>query len=361
MSTPLVGHLDPEFLQIMDETMALLRDVFQTRNRLTIPVSGTGSAGMEAALCNLIEDGDTVVIGVNGLFGERMCDVAERCRACVIRIDADWGKALDPEPFAKVLRENRIKITAVVHAETSTGVLQPLEEISKLTKAYGSLLLVDAVTSLGGVNLEVDGWGIDACYSGTQKCLSCPPGLAPITFHERAMEAVRQRSRKVQSWYLDFSMIERYLAGDRFYHHTAPITMIYALRESLRLIHEEGLPARFARHLKNSAALKAGLEALGLKLFADARHALPSLVTAWIPEGIDDLAVRRALLHEFDLEIGCGLGPVKGRIWRIGLMGYSSSEANVFLVLAALERLLNRQGFRCSGGVDAAMDVLQNF
>ncbi|MBI3948826.1 MAG: alanine--glyoxylate aminotransferase family protein [Armatimonadetes bacterium] len=354
MSTPLVGHLDPAFLACMDDTMALLRTVFQTQNRFTIPVSATGSAGMEAAFVNVIEPGETAVIGVNGVFGERMCDVAGRCGARVVRVDQEWGKAIPPEAVAEALRGVRPKVVAVVHAETSTGVLQPIEEIARLARAAGALLLVDTVTSLGGVPVTVDAWGADVVYSGTQKCLSCPPGLAPITFSERALAVVRGRSRKVQSWYLDMTMIEKYWSGERVYHHTAPISMIYALREALRLIHEEGLEARFARHRRNHEALAAGLEGMGMRMFAEEAHRLASLNTVCVPEGADDAAVRKRLLEEFGIEIGGGLGPVKGKVWRVGLMGYSSKAANVLALLSALERILGR-----TGGVAAAAERLR--
>ncbi|MDH7568037.1 MAG: alanine--glyoxylate aminotransferase family protein [Armatimonadota bacterium] len=354
LSTPLLGHLDPAFLAIMDETMELLRTVFQTRNRFTIPVSGTGSAGMEAALVNVLEPGDTAVVCVNGVFGERMCDVAARCGAEVTRVDAEWGRAIDPGAVASALRGKRPKVVAVVHAETSTGVLQPVAEIGALARQAGALFLVDTVTSLGGVPVCVDQWGADVVYSGTQKCLSCPPGLAPITFSERALEVVRARKTKVQSWYLDMTMIEKYWSGERLYHHTAPISMNYALREALRIVHEEGLEARFQRHRRNQEALLAGLEGMGLSLFADPAHRLPSLTTVWVPEGVEDGVVRKRLLDEFHIEIGGGLGPVKGKIWRIGLMGYASRPASVLAVLSALERILGR-----SGGVAAAAEALR--
>lgn len=346
MSTPLVGHLDPDFLGIMNETMELLRFVFQTDNRLTIPISGTGSAGMEACLCNLLEPGEEVIIGVNGLFAERMCDVAGRCGAEVRRVEAEWGKILEPGQVEAALKQGKAKLVALVHAETSTGICQPLEEISRLTREYGALLLVDTVTSLGGCPVTVDRWGVDAAYSGTQKCLSAPPGLAPITLSPRALEAVKGRRSKVQSWYLDLSMVERYWGEERFYHHTAPISMIYALREALRLIQEEGLEERFARHQRNHQALLAGLKGLGLELSAQEGHRLPMLNTVRIPKEIDDLKVRRYLLQEFGIEIGGGLGPLKGKIWRIGLMGHSSTRNNVLLVLGALEQALRAEGHR---------------
>lgn len=354
MATPLVGHLDPDFLKIMNETMDLLRFTYQTENRLTLPVSGTGSAGMEACLCNLIEPGDEVVVGVNGLFGERMCDVAGRCGANVRRVEAEWGRIIEPEQLEATLKQKRVKIVALVHAETSTGVLQPLDEISRLSREYGALLLIDTVTSLGGCPVMVDRWKIDAAYSGTQKCLSAPPGLAPITMSSSALELVKGRKSKVQSWYFDLSLVERYWGEERVYHHTAPVSMIYALREALRLIQEEGLEEGFARHERNHRALIAGLKALGLELSSQEGHRLWMLNAVRIPPSIDDLKVRRRLLQEFGIEIGGGLGPLKGKIWRIGLMGYSSSLSNVLLVLSTLERVLAAEGHRLELGAAVA-------
>jgi alanine-glyoxylate transaminase/serine-glyoxylate transaminase/serine-pyruvate transaminase len=354
MSIPLVGHLDPAFLRIMDETKRLLQFVFQTRNELTIPISGTGSAGMEACLVNLLEPGDEAVVCVNGVFGTRMADIVERCGATLTKVEAPWGRVIDPADVAAALKRcTRPKLAAIVHAETSTGAWQPLEEISKLVHAAGALLVVDTVTSLGGCPVRVDDWGIDACYSGTQKCLSCPPGLAPITFGPRALEVLRRRKSKVQSWYLDLTMIEKYWGAERVYHHTAPITMNYALYEALRIIEEEGLELRWARHERNHEALKAGLAAIGLSIASQESHQLWTLNSVTIPDGVDDARVRGALLDEFNIEIGGGLGPLKGKTWRIGLMGESSSVANVLLVLSALERVLPRCGY----GVDAGAAV----
>jgi alanine-glyoxylate transaminase/serine-glyoxylate transaminase/serine-pyruvate transaminase len=359
MATPLVGHLDPEFLVIMDETKKLLRYVFQTENELTIPVSGTGSAGMEASLCNIIEAGDRVVVVVKGVFGERMCDVAERCGAQVERIEVEWGRIVEPDQVKTALKNGGVKVVALVHAETSTGVLQPLEEISHTVHEHGAFLLVDTVTSLGGHPVKVDEWGIDICYSGSQKCLSCPPGLAPITFSESATEVMRNRKSKVQSWYLDMTMVEKYWGQERAYHHTAPITMNYALREALLLIFEEGLEARFERHRLNHQALLAGLQAMGLEPSAQAEHRLWTLNAVKVPEGVEDARIRRRLLDEFSIEIGGGLGPLKGQIWRIGLMGYSSSKKNVLLFLGALETVLREEGYQLAAGagVAAATDV----
>ena len=353
-----IGHLDPQFLALMDETMGLMRTVFQTQNPLTFPVSGTGSAGMETTFVNLLEPGDRVVVGVNGVFGERMCDVASRCGAEVRRVEAPWGRIVDPQEVAQAIREVKPTLVAVVHAETSTGVLQPLQTIQEATHEAGALLLVDCVTSLGGVDLRIDEWKIDVAYSGTQKCLSCPPGLAPVTFGERALERFDRRTTKPQSWYLDIGMIRRYWSGERLYHHTAPINAIYGLREALRLIVEEGLENRIARHSRNAAALRAGVEAMGLQLFAQADARLPSLTTVCVPEGCDEAALRGTLLNEFNLEIGGGLGPVKGKVWRVGLMGDTSTPRNVFYFLSCLERILRRQGVKVENGLAAAQEAL---
>jgi alanine-glyoxylate transaminase/serine-glyoxylate transaminase/serine-pyruvate transaminase len=351
MSIPLVGHLDPAFLRIMDETKRLLQFVFQTRNELTIPISGTGSAGMEACLVNLLEPGDEAVVCINGVFGTRMADIVERCGATLVKVEAPWGRVIEPTDVAAALKRSKHpKLVAIVHAETSTGAWQPIEEISRLAHDAGALLVVDTVTSLGGCPVRVDDWDIDACYSGTQKCLSCPPGLSPVTFGPRALEVLRHRKTKVQSWYLDLTMIEKYWGAERVYHHTAPITMNYALYEALRIIEEEGLEPRWARHQRNHEALKAGLAAIGLTLASQENHQLWTLNSVRIPDGVDDAGVRSALLEEFNIEIGGGLGPLKGKTWRIGLMGESSSAANVLLVLSALERVLPRCGHAVSPG-----------
>jgi alanine-glyoxylate transaminase / serine-glyoxylate transaminase / serine-pyruvate transaminase len=360
LSTPLVGHLDPEFLHLMEETKDLLRFVFQTHNPLTLPISGTGSAGMETCLVNLLEPGDEAIVGVNGVFGTRMVDIIERCGAKPVVIETQWGQVFTPEQVQEALKRcSRPKVVALVHAETSTGAWQPLEEIAPLVHDAGALLVVDAVTSLGGCPLHVDAWGIDACYSGTQKCLSCPPGLAPVTFNQAALHAIRKRKSKVQSWYLDLAMIEKYWGEERVYHHTAPISMNYALREALRLVQEEGLEARFRRHQRNHTALATGLAALGLPLAAQEGHRLWTLNSVTIPTGVDDGAVRRQLLEDYNIEIGAGLGPLRGKVWRIGLMGESSTQANVLLVLSALEAILKKQGYRCTSGagVSAAQEV----
>jgi alanine-glyoxylate transaminase/serine-glyoxylate transaminase/serine-pyruvate transaminase len=354
MSTPLIGHLDPEFLVIMNETQDMLRQLFRTKNALTFPVSGTGSAGMETCVVNLIAPGDKMVVCVNGVFGQRMTDVAQRAGAQVTTTERPWGEVFDPQQIRDVLTRVKPKVLGIVHAETSTGARQPLEEIGKLCRETDTLLLVDTVTSLGGLPVEVDGWGIDAVYSGTQKCLSCPPGAAPVSFSPRAVEVITRRKTKVQSWYLDMTMVMRYWGEERFYHHTAPITMMYALREALRLIHEEGLEPRFSRHLRNHRALKAGLAALGIGYAAAEGHQLPMLNAIKIPTGADDLKTRKALLAEFGIEIGGGLGDFKGKVWRVGLMGYSSRPNNVLLFLAALEQCLMAQGVKIKEGAGVA-------
>ena len=351
MLAPMVGHLDPYFISIMEDTMSLLRSVFRTRNMLTFPISGTGSAGMDAGFCNFLEPGDVVVIGVSGLFGERMVDTAQRCGAEVIQVPAEWGRIVEPEAIETALKaQKKVKLLALVHADTSTGALQPLAEAARLAMQYEALFLVDAVTSLGGLEVDVDDWGIDICFSGSQKCLSCPPGLSPFTAGDKALAVLNARSRKVQSWYLDVSMISSYWSTSRVYHHTAPILMVYALHEALALIVEEGLEAGIRRHLKHGNALKAGLEAMGLKLHAQEGHRLSMLTSLRVPEGIDDAKIRKRLLDEYNIEIGGGLGSLKGQIWRIGLMGYSSTEENVLLVLSALEKLLVREGYKMEAG-----------
>lgn len=359
LSRPTIGHLDPAFLEILNEIRKLLQYTFQTRNEMTLAISGTGSAGMETCVVNLIEPGDPVLICVNGVFGQRMADVAGRCGADVTTIEVEWGQVFEPEQIARALERKPAKVVGIVHAETSTGAGQPIEEVSRVVHDHGVLLLVDAVTSLGGMNVDVDGWGIDACYSGTQKCLSCPPGLSPVTFSEAAMEAVENRKSKVQSWYLDLSMIRQYWGTERLYHHTAPVNMSYALLEALRMVREEGLQARWARHLANHKILKAGLAALGIHYAAQPGYELPMLNAVSVPAGIDEAAVRRQLLNEFNLEIGGGLGKFKGKAWRIGLMGSSSTLSNVLLFLSALEKCLADQGveFEHGAGIAAAISA----
>lgn len=360
MARPLVGHLDPIFMEIMNDIMEQLRELFGTRNKLTMPMSGTGSAGMETAFVNIIEPGDVVVIGVKGVFGQRMTDVAQRCGAKVIPVEAAWGEAIQPEQIEAALRQQKkVKAVAIVHAETSTGVRQPLAEIGLLAHNYGALYIVDAVTSLGGIPVDVDAQGIDICYSGTQKCLSVPPGLAPITINEDAAMVLGSRKTKVQSWYLDLNMIRSYWGNERLYHHTAPISMNYAIHEGLRSILKEGLDACYERHARLGRALQSGLKALGLKMLVKESIRLPELTTVYIPEGISDTVVRDRLLSQFGIEIGGGLGVFKGKLWRIGLMGYSCQVGHVVTFLSALETVLKSQGYKpLSSGVDAAMAII---
>jgi len=358
MSAPCIGHLDPYFLSMMDETQRLLRFLFQTGNPLTIPVSGTGSSGMEACLVNLLEPGEEAVICINGVFGTRMADIVGRVGARIIRVDAQWGRAIDPEVVKKAVTGRSPKIIALVHAETSTGVCQPLDDIASIARQAGALFLVDMVTSLGGMEVNVDKMGIDAAYSGTQKCISCPPGLAPISFGPAAMKALESRKTPVPSWYLDMSMVKSYWGAERKYHHTAPINMIYALREALRIIAEEGLEQRFARHKLNHRALVAGIEAMGLSMLVPEGERLPMLNAVCIPEGVEDAKVRKALLSDFGIEVGGGLGDLAGKIWRVGLMGHSSYRKNVLLFLTALETILKAEGVKVTpGGLEAASGV----
>jgi alanine-glyoxylate transaminase / serine-glyoxylate transaminase / serine-pyruvate transaminase len=355
MVTPMIGHLDPEFIAVMEEIKKLLRMVFRTGNEITFPVSGTGSAGMQTALANLIEPGDEVLVGVAGVFGERLVDAAGRLGARVHRVEAQWGRIIEPGQVANALKAvKRPKLFAIVHAETSTGAHQPIEEISQLTHRAGAMMLLDAVTSLGCVPVETDKWEVDVCYSCTQKGLSAPPGLAPITFNARAMEAIHKRKTKCPSWYLDLAMIEQYWGAARVYHHTAPVSMNYALYEALRIIVEEGLEARFRRHQANATALEAGLVAMGLTMAPQEGYRLPELAVVRVPGGIDEARVRERLLELFNIEVGAGLGPFKGKVWRIGLMGEGSRRENVMLVLGALEEILGSMGLELARGTALA-------
>jgi alanine-glyoxylate transaminase/serine-glyoxylate transaminase/serine-pyruvate transaminase len=361
LSRKLDGHLDPEFLKVMDETQEMLRQVLCTKNPLTLSISGTGSAGMEAAFVNMVEPGDEVLVCVNGVFGARMSDIVERIGGILHRIDRPWGEVFDSQEISQALKKHPgVRLVAIVHAETSTGAHQPLEEIGKICRAEGKLFLVDAVTSLGGTELLADDWSLDICYSGTQKCLSCPPGLAPITLSQRALDKLHGRKRKVSSWYLDLGMIENYWSeGKRAYHHTAPISMNYALHQALALALEEGLQARYERHRFHSSALMNGLLALGFRPFAQEGHRLVMLNAVWLPEGVEDAPTRRALLEQFNIEIGGGLGQLAGKIWRVGLMGESSTRENVMSFLAALESVLFSSGKRkeIGAGLEAAARV----
>ena len=357
MSTPLLGHLDPQFLEIMNETQDLMRAAFRTKNRLTFPVSATGTAGMECCLVNLLEPGDKVVVCAKGYFGQRMIDIAGRTGANVTVLEAPWGEVFDLNRLRETLTKVRPKVLAIVHAETSTGALQPIEQLGKLCDEFDAMLVVDAVTSLGCTPLSVDEWELDAVFSCTQKGLGCPPGLSPVTFSDRAVEALNKRKTKVQSWYLDLTTVQKYWGSDRVYHHTGPITMVYAIREGLRLLLEEGLEARWARHTRNHKALKAGLNALGLQYTANEKYQLPQLNAVRIPQGVDDVAGRKTLLNDFGIEIGGGLGDFKGKAWRIGLLGYNSRPSCVMLVLAALEQCLTKQGIKVTPGAGVAAAI----
>ena len=362
MSRPLVGHLDPEFLQLMNEIQELLRKVFQTSNRLTLPLSGTGSSGMEAAVVNLVEEGDSVLVGVNGVFGQRIAEMVRRNGGICTEVSVPFGEPLNPQAMAEAAEKCKPRIIAVVHAETSTGVLQPLEPIREICDRFDALFLVDTVTSLAGHPVDVDSLKIDICYSGTQKCLGCPPGLAPLTVSTAAEDKVRNRSTECASWYLDLKLIGSYWGNERVYHHTAPISMNYALHEALSIIMEEGLEARWERHQRNHKALVAGLEGMGIGMHVEEEYRLWPLNTVRIPEGVDDAKVRGQLLNEFQLEIGGGLGDLKGKVWRVGLMGENSRSRNVLQFLAALETCLRSQGFQCTAeaGVGAAAEHYSN-
>lgn len=336
-----IGHLDGQFLEILNDLREMLQAVFQTRNALTLAVSGTGSAGMETCVVNLIEPGDRMLICVAGVFGQRMTDVAERAGAEVTAIEVPWGQVFSAEAVKAAMDEHGpFKVVGIVQAETSTGAAQPIEPVSQVVHEAGALLLVDSVTSLGGMEVDVDGWQIDACYSGTQKCLSCPPGLAPVTFSPAAEEALSSRKAKVQSWYLDMNMVRQYWGSERLYHHTAPINMSYGLHEAMRIVLDEGLEARWARHRRVHEELKAGLAPMGIAYLADPDHQLPMLNAVAAPEGVDEAAVRKRLLDEDGIEIGGGLGAFKGKAWRIGLMGESATSRHVEGALSGLRAAL---------------------
>ncbi|WP_426964237.1 pyridoxal-phosphate-dependent aminotransferase family protein [Haloparvum alkalitolerans] len=346
MSTPLVGHLDPSFVEIMNETQELLRYTFRTDNQWTIPVSGTGSASMEAAIGNLVEPGETMLVPTNGYFGGRMASMARRAGGEVVEVDAPWGEPLDPADVEAAFEEHQPDVFGFVHAETSTGVLQPeVPELTSIAHDHDAYVIADSVTSLGGVELRVDEWDIDVAYSGPQKCLSCPPGASPLTLNDRAMDKVLDREEEPRSWYLDLSLLEGYWGDERAYHHTAPITNVYALREALRLVAEEGIENRWARHREVAGELKAGLGELGLEMNADDEFWLPSLNAVRVPDGVDDAAVIDHLLSEHDLEIASGLGDLAGDIWRMGCMGHGARTKNVEFLLATLEEALNEQGY----------------
>jgi alanine-glyoxylate transaminase/serine-glyoxylate transaminase/serine-pyruvate transaminase len=339
LGQPLLGHLDPEFLRILDETSDRLRTAFRTTNALTLPISGTGSAGMEACFVNLVEPGDTVIVGVNGVFGERMCEVARRCGAEVIRVEAPWGEPVDPQALLDAHAvAPHARLVAVVHAETSTGVRSDIAPL-RVLQDTDTLLLVDTVTGLAGIPVEIDGWGVDACYSGTQKCLGVPPGLAPVTFSDRAVERIRSRALAPQSWYLDLGLIGDYVGAARKYHHTAPVSMVVALHAGLGVLLEEGLEASWARHAAAGERLQAELQNLGFTLLAREGHRLPQLTTAGLPAGADEAALRRTMLDRWGIEVGGGLGAFAGTAWRFGLMGHNARERSVTTVLGAIREL----------------------
>ena len=364
LSLPVMGHLDPAFFQVMDDVCEMLRQVFHTKNTMTVPISSTGTGAMETACANIIEPGDTVLICRNGYFGIRLGDIAERCGATVHLMDTPWGKAVDPQMLRDELKKHpRLKVVGVVHAETSTGVLSDMKELVDVIHEGGALTIVDAVTSLGGHEVRMDDWGIDVCYSATQKCLGAPPGLAPISLSEAAMDVVAKRPTKVQSFYFNLKDLESYWNQTRAYHHTSPINMTYALREALRMMMEEGQENRIHRHAKVAAGLRAGAEALGLDLLAEEGHRLNPLTTVSVPDGVEDAKVRRALLNEHDIEIGGGLGEFAGKAWRIGLMGESARERNVFALLSALETILHKEGYEVAFGasLSAAQRAIATF
>ncbi len=341
LAHPTIGHLDPEFLALMDEVRVGLRQVFATTNPFTLAMSGTGSAGMETVMVNLVEPGDRVVVGVNGVFGGRLAEVARRTGADVVTVEAPWGTALDPGQLADAIARHRPHLFATVHAETSTGIVNPVAGLAELVHAHDGLFILDCVTSLGGMPVEIDAWGVDAAYSGTQKCLSCPPGLSPVTLSPRAVARLERRTRPVPSWYLDLTLLRAYWGQERAYHHTAPINMLYALHEALAIVAEEGLPARFARHLAVHQRLAAAIASLGLDFASQDGHRLPMLNLIAAPAGVDEAAVRRRLLLEHGIEIGGGLGALKGKAWRIGLMGHGATFASVDAVAAALRAVLS--------------------
>ena len=364
MTLPVVGHLDPAFFEVMDDVCSMLREVYHTSNFMTVPISSTGTGAMETACVNIIERGDVMVVCRNGYFGVRLADIAERCGAEVHYVDSPWGKPVDPDDLAKELaKHTNVKAVGIVHAETSTGVLTPVEDIIDLVHKHDAIAIVDAVTSLGGHEVRMDDWGIDVCYSATQKCLGAPPGLAPISLGPRAMEVINNRKTRVESFYFSLQELESYWSERRAYHHTAPISMTYALREALIMMMEEGLENRLNRHARVAAALRAGLEAMGLGLLGDPEYRLNPLTAAVVPDGIDDGVVRGKLLNDYSIEISGGLGELRGKVWRIGLMGDSARETNVFALLSALEIILSGQGYEVAYGASlaAAQKTLSGF
>ena len=358
MATPLVGHLDPWFRGLMDEVQILLRQVFRTENRITFPISASGSGGIEASVMNPLEEGDQALICVNGMFSDRMAVIAERSPAKVTKIEAPYGKAVDPDDVRRAGKGKKIKIVGLAHGETSSGVMHNLDGFRKVADELGALLVVDAVATLAGVPLNIERQRIDICFSGTQKAISAPPGMSPITVNARVEEVLRTRKTKVQSWYFDLTTAMNYWGKERLYHHTPPISLIYALREAMRIVLEEGLEARWERHRQNQLALIAGIEAMGLEfLVKNPADRLPTVTAVMIPGGIEDTKFRNQLLDEFNIEIAGGIGALKGKIWRIGLMGYSSQKAHVLLLLAAAEKILLEQGYRVPAGAGVAAAI----
>jgi alanine-glyoxylate transaminase/serine-glyoxylate transaminase/serine-pyruvate transaminase len=358
MATPLVGHMDPWFTEMMGDVPVLLRDVFQTQNKITYPISASGSGGIEASVVNTLEPGDECIVCVNGWFSERMAVIAERTSAKVIRVEAPYGRTVDPDDVRRAGKGRKIKFVGLAHGETSSGVVQKLSNYRQVADELGALMIVDAVATLAGVPLHVDKDRIDICFSGSQKALSAPPGMAPITINSRVEEMVRARKTPVSSWYFDFTPIMSMWGGERTYHHTPPISLIFGLREALRLVQEEGLEARWARHAQNQQALIAGLEAMGMELWVvNSAERLVTVTSVTIPAGVDDRKVRQQLLDEYGIEIAGGFGPGKGKVWRVGLMGYSSQNKNVLLFLAALEKVLGDQGHRVPAGAGVAAAI----
>ncbi|MDR7420004.1 MAG: alanine--glyoxylate aminotransferase family protein [Armatimonadota bacterium] len=352
LAEPMVGHMDPDLMPVLDETVVLLRQVFQTQNELTLPLSGTGTAGMEAALLHLVQPGDKLVVCTAGFFADRIAEIAGRIGGELVRVEAPWGQPMDPGLLERSLKSGPgkgAKVVAAVHVETSTGVLHPIRELAQVAHAHGAMILVDAVAGLAGADLPVDAWELDACYSGSQKCLSAPPGMAPITVHQRT------RGRfQPHSFYLDLETLWKYWGAGHAYHHTVPIQLVYAMRAALRLVVAEGLPARFERHWRNTRALWAGLQGMGLQMLVDEPYRSPTITTVKIPDGVDDAKVRTRLLREYSIEIAGGLGPLRGKIWRIGLMGHSSQPRLVLGLLAALEAVLVSEGYRMPKGMATA-------
>ena len=364
MTAPILGHLDSQFFEVMEDVCDMLRQVYHTDNYMTLPLSSTGTGAMEASCVNLLEPGDTAIVCRNGYFGDRLADIAKRCGAEVFVVDSSWGNPVDIEALGEELNKHpKVKMVGMVHAETSTGSLSPLTRAIELAHEHDALIVVDAVTSLGSHDVRMDEWDIDVCYSASQKCLGAPPGLAPISLGSRAMAVINERKTPVQSFYFNLKDLQAYWSETHAYHHTSPISMTYALRESLRMIMEEGIDERLKRHARTSAALRAGVEALGLEVLADPQYRLNPLTAALIPEGVDEAVVRRQLIKDYNIEIGGGLGDLQGKVWRIGLMGESARESNVFGFLSALERVLPDQGYEVAYGssLSAAQQALADF